>query len=134
MSERLTRSIEELVQQDGRYPPAAYMLVFEGLEVALAKLPARRHVTPRELVEGVRDVALRDFGMLAKSVLESWNVHSTGAIGDLVFKLIEKKLLVAGAEDNRTQFEEVFDFEDGITQAFLEAMERDPPTLCGAKG
>src|SRR5687768_15269429 len=103
MSERLERSIEELARQDKRYPPAAYMMVFEGLECALSKLPARRHVTPRELVEGVRDVALRDWGLLARTVLESWNIRNTGEIGDLVFNLIEKKLLVAGAEDNRAQ-------------------------------
>ena len=83
MSERLERSIEELARQDRRYPPQAYMLVFEGLEVALAKLPARRHVTPHELVDGVREAALQQWGLLARTVLESWNVRSTGEIGDV---------------------------------------------------
>lgn len=133
MSERLERSIEELVREDRRYPPAAYMLVFEGLESALQKLPARRHVTPRELVDGVREVALREWGLMARTVLESWNIRNTGEIGDLVFNLIEKKLLVAGAEDQRSHFEDAFEFHEGFDRAFLESLERDPPTLCASK-
>lgn len=134
MSERLEKSIEELARADRRYPPAAYMLVFEGLESALAKLPARRHVTPRELVDGVRQAALDQWGFMARTVLESWNITNTGEIGDLVFNLIEKRLLVAGAEDNRAQFEDAFDFVDGFDRAFLDGLERDPPTLCASKG
>ncbi len=133
MSERLERSIEELARKDRRYPPAAYMLVFEGLECALQRLPARRHVTPRELVEGVREVALREWGLLARAVLESWNVRTTGEIGDLVFNLIDKRLLVAGAEDTHEQFEDVFEFHEGFDRAFLDAIERDPPKLCSTK-
>ena len=129
MSERLNRSLEELTRLDRRYPSEAYMLVFEGLECALAKLPARRHVSPRELVEGVREAALREFGLLAKGVLDAWNVRSTGDIGDLVFNLIEKKLLVASAEDTRAQFEDLFSFDDGFERAFLDHLERDPPAL-----
>jgi uncharacterized repeat protein (TIGR04138 family) len=133
MSERLERSIEELARHDRRYPPAAYMLVFDGLESALAKLPARRHVTPRELVEGVRETALRQWGLLARTVLESWNVRSSGEIGDLVFNLIERKLLVAGAEDDRAQFEGAFAFEDGFDRAFAQELERDPPRMLATK-
>lgn len=133
MSERLERSIEELARQDRRYPPAAYMLVFEGLESALAKLPARRHVTPRELALGVRDAAQQQWGFMARTVLESWNVRSTGDIGDLVFNLIERKLLVAGAEDSRAQFEDAFDFAEGFDRAFLEELERDPPRVASPR-
>ena len=133
MSERLEKSIEELARADRRYPPAAYMLVFEGLESALAKLPARRHVTPRELVDGVRQAALDQWGFMARSVLESWNITNTGEIGDLVFNLIDKKLLVAGADDNRAQFEELFDFADGFEQAFAEELGREPPSMRASK-
>jgi uncharacterized repeat protein (TIGR04138 family) len=133
MSERLEKSIEELARSDRRFPPGAYLLVFEGLECALARLPARRHVTPRELVEGVREAALKQWGLLARVVLESWNVRSTGDIGDLVFNLIEKRLLVAGADDDRAKFQDGFDFHAGFDQAFFEELERDPPTLCASK-
>ena len=133
MSERLERSIEELARQDRRYPPGAYMLVFEGLECALTRLPARRHVTPRELVEGVREAAVKQWGLVARTVLESWNIRTTGEIGDLVFNLIDKKLLVAGAEDNRAQFEDLFDFADGFDRAFADELGREPPSMRASK-
>ena len=52
---------------------------------------------------------------------------------DLVFNLIERKLLVAGADDNRALFDDVFDFESGFDRAFDEGLDRDPPQLCSSK-
>ena len=129
MSEKLERSIEELARQDRRYPPAAYLLVFEGLETALGRLTTRRHVSPRELLEGIRETALTQWGLLARPVLETWNIHSTGDLGDLVFNLISRGLLVAGDEDNRAQFEAAFEFREGFDGSFLDDLERHPPKL-----
>ncbi len=129
MSERLERSIEELAREHKRFAPGAYLLVFDGLERALTRLPARRHVTPRELVEGIRDVALEQWGFMARAVLEAWNVRATADFGDIVFSLIERGLLVAGDDDDRAQFANAFEFRDGFDQAFLEDLDRHPPRL-----
>lgn len=133
MSEKLERSIEELARQERRFPPGAYLLVFEGLEVALGRLPHRRHVAPRELLEGIRDAALDQWGWLARTVLESWNVRSTSDLGDLVFSLIRRGLLVAGDEDHRGQFDEVFDFREAFDAGFDDRMSRQPPRLLVSK-
>ncbi len=129
MQDRLQEQIEEIARRDRRYPPDAYVLVFEGLECALGRLAARRHVTPAELVEGVRDAALDQYGLLARAVLESWNVRDTGAVGDLVFNLIKRGLLEAGEDDTAEQFRGVFEFDDGFERAFDESLERNPPRL-----
>ena len=129
MSEKLERSIEELARMDRRFPPAAYMLVFEGLEVALARLSHRRHVAPQELLNGIRTAALDQWGLLARTVLESWNIKTTADLGDLVFSLISKGLLVAGDEDHRAQFENTFEFHEGFDEAFLADLERRPPRV-----
>ena len=129
MQERLQEQIEEIARRDRRYPPEAYVLVFEGLECALARMSSRRHVTPSELVEGVREAALSQWGFLARAVLESWGVQDTGAVGDLVFNLIRRGLLEAGEDDTPEQFVGVFSFDDGFDRAFRESLERDPPRL-----
>lgn len=133
MSEKLERSIEELAREDRRYPPPAYLLVFEGLEVALSRLPQRRHVAPRELLEGIRDAALEQWGLLSRTVLETWNVRCTADLGDLVFNLIDRGLLVAGDEDNRGQFDDVFDFREAFDEGFLAQLERHPPRVAAAR-
>jgi uncharacterized repeat protein (TIGR04138 family) len=129
MRDRLQDQLEDLAQEDRRYPPDAYLLVFEGLEAALARLTARRHVTPAELVAGVRDAAVDQFGLMARAVLESWNMRSGGAVGDLVFNLIQRGLLEAGEDDTREKFENAYELNEGLGEAFLESLERDPPRL-----
>ncbi len=129
MQDRLQEQINEIAQRDRRYPAEAYVLVFEGLECALARMSTRRHVTPCELVEGVREAALSQFGLLARAVLESWNIHDTGAVGDLVFNLIRRGLLEAGEDDTPQQFQGVFSFDDGFELAFEKVLETDPPRL-----
>lgn len=133
MSEKLERSIEELARADRRFPPGAYMLVFEGLEVALARLAHRRHVAPPELLAGIRDAAVTQWGFLARTVLDQWNIRSTGDLGDVVFNLIQRGLLVAGDEDHRGQFENVFDFEQAFDGRFLEEITRHPPKLAAPR-
>lgn len=133
MSEKLERSIEDLAREDRRFPPGAYLLVFEGLEVALSRLPHRRHVAPRELVEGIRDAALDQWGWLARTVLESWNVRTTANFGELVFSLIARGLLVAGDEDQRAQFDDVFDFAEGFDATFEDRLLRQPPRLVASR-
>ena len=129
MQDRLQEQIDEIAKRDRRYPSEAYVLVFEGLECALARMSTRRHVTPAELVEGVREAALSQWGLLARAVLESWNIHETGAIGDLVFNLIRRGLLEAGEDDTPQQFQGVFSFDDGFSVAFEKSLESDPPRL-----
>ncbi len=133
MSEKLERSIEELARVDRRFPPGAYMLVFEGLEVALGRLTHRRHVAPQELLDGIRVAALEQWGLLARTVLASWNVHTTADLGDLVFSLIARGLLVAGDDDHRAQFQDVFDFHEGFDESFLADLERRPPRVLAAR-
>ena len=129
MQDRLQEQIDEIAQRDRRYPADAYVLVFEGLECALARISARRHVTPDELVLGVREAALNQWGLLARAVLESWSICETGAVGDLVFNLIKHGLLEAGEDDTPEQFVGVFSYDDGFHDGFESLLADDPPRL-----
>ena len=46
------------------------------------------HVNARELCEAVRKLGLRQYGLLAGTVLAHWRVRSTSDIGDIVYNLI----------------------------------------------
>ena len=129
MAQRLRNSIEELARDDRRFPPEAYMLVFDGLEAALAKLDTRRHVSPDELVEGVLDRAVDRWGMLARAVLDDWNVHTGADIGDMVFNLVDRRLLVASESDTRAEFAVAGPLTDDVEETFLAHLERHPPRV-----
>src|SRR5215471_9295907 len=97
--------LAELVKRDPRYAYEAYEFVFEALghtQRLLGRVPAEEeasvgdpqyHVTGRELVLGIRDLALREFGMMARIVLRMWGINRTSDFGEIVFNLVEGKLM-----------------------------------------
>jgi uncharacterized repeat protein (TIGR04138 family) len=72
------------------------------------------HVTGRKLCEAVRKLALRQYGLLAATVLNHWGVRSTSDIGDIVYNLIAAGDLEKTPSDSRADFDNVFDFETDL--------------------
>jgi uncharacterized repeat protein (TIGR04138 family) len=116
--------IMAICQKDARYRPAAYRFVmYEGIEYTTRehlKLTekTRRHLTGAELCEGLRKLALKQFGFMALDVWRSWGIHGTRDWGHVVFTLCENNLLSRNDTDCIEDFENVFDMEKGLRQAF----------------
>jgi uncharacterized repeat protein (TIGR04138 family) len=79
---------------------------------------AERHLTGQELCEAIRVYALEQFGYMAKCVLNSWGVKTTGDFGEIVFNLIRIGQMRKTNQDRREDFDDVFDFEAGLRQSF----------------
>ena len=77
-----------------------------------------RHLTGQELCEAIRLYALEQYGYMAKSVLNHWGVRNTGDFGEIVFNLIEIGQMRKTNEDTREDFNDVFDFDQGLCQSF----------------
>lgn len=105
-------TIERLRALDQRYSDRAYAFVLASLEEVVEGLPRRRHVSGGELVAGCRDLALRLYGPLAKTVLEHWRVCTTRDIGEIVFNLLEVGVLSKDEADSRHDFDDLFDFTE----------------------
>jgi uncharacterized repeat protein (TIGR04138 family) len=122
-----TESDEEklanLLRKDPRFRREAYQFVQESLEFTRRKLTRRGHVTGRELSEGVRDLALERFGLLAKTVLNQWGICSTGNVGDIVYNMIDAKIMVKQDSDNREDFDNVYDFSVAFQAEFKMELE-----------
>ncbi len=123
MSSEKTESILRICRRDGRYAPQAYYFVFDALDYTIQRMNKMRHVTGRELLEGVRLYATENFGFLARSVLEEWGVRSTEDLGNIVFNLVEGELLSRTETDRREDFVDVFDFDDAFDQSFRKSLE-----------
>lgn len=122
--------LAELLRRDRRYHRDAYFFVFEALRFAQEQLgiggmvsdqdpDEERHVTGQQLCEAIRQYAVQQYGMLAKNVLNEWGVHNTGDFGEIVFNLIDIGQMKKTDSDRREDFENVFDFDDGLRDAFL---------------
>jgi uncharacterized repeat protein (TIGR04138 family) len=109
-SAELLAKIETIASQSGDYSPQAYLFVLESLEMVLARLGERRHVSGEDLLEGIKDLAKDRFGPMAKDVLNSWEVHTTLDFGRIVFHLVEAGLLSKTPEDSLSDFIDKYDF------------------------
>ena len=124
--------LADLLRRDRRYHRDAYFFVFEALRFAQEQMgiggmasplqedpDEERHVTGQQLCEAIRQYAIQQYGMLAKNVLNEWGVRNTGDFGEIVFNLIEIGQMKKTEHDRREDFENVFDFNDGLQDAFL---------------
>jgi uncharacterized repeat protein (TIGR04138 family) len=119
-----------LLRRDRRYHRDAYFFVFEALRYAHDQLgfgqPSpgdveneQRHVTGQQLCEAIRRFAVEQYGLMAKSVLNEWGVRSTSDFGEIVFNLIDIGQMKKTDSDRREDFDDVFNFDDGLRDAFL---------------
>jgi uncharacterized repeat protein (TIGR04138 family) len=102
----------QLEARNPRFQGKAYLFLLSSLHRVMERLDEPRHISGRELAEGVRDLALEQYGPMARTVLGHWGIHRTDDLGDIVFALVECGILTKQDEDRRHDFEGVFDFEE----------------------
>ena len=124
MSTEKTESVLQIVRRDPRYGPQAYYFIFEALDFTLQRLGKTRHVTGRELLEGIRLYACEHFGFLARTVLAEWGIRQTGDFGEVVFNLVEAGLLSRTEKDTREEFANVYDFEEAFEREFRRSLSK----------
>jgi uncharacterized repeat protein (TIGR04138 family) len=119
-------AVRLIVREDPRFDAAAYLFIRDALDHTVRALrkqtPASprqgNHVSGRELMEGVRDFALQQYGPLAFTVLDYWRVRSCADFGDIVFNLIEFGVFSKTDTDSREDFAQVFDFHEALLRPF----------------
>ncbi len=79
-----------------------------------------RHVSGRELCWALRDYALKRWGLLARVVLESWNVRATNDLGSIVFGFIDFDMMRKQPEDTMEDFDSIFSFDDAFDNITLD--------------
>lgn len=127
----LRNGLAAILARDPRYTYHAYDFVFEALEYTknLKKQSksrgrgrakaAPRHVTGHDLCEGARRLALEQYGMMALAILKLWGIRSTSDIGEIVYNLIQSGDFEKTSSDERSDFDNVFDFEVAFQREFV---------------
>jgi uncharacterized repeat protein (TIGR04138 family) len=111
-------ALDRLVIQDSRYRREGYLFVLSALEFVVGRLEKRRHVSGRELLEGIRELALQRFGLMTTTVFQHWGVTKTRDFGEIVFRLIGAGLLSKTEEDSIRDFESVYDFDEAFVRDY----------------
>lgn len=106
----LLQKIQGITRKNPRYKPEAYLFVLAALHFTVSQLASPRHITGKELLEGIRLYGLDQFGPLTQQVFEHWGVKTTLDFGHIVFSLVDAKLLGKTEEDSLADFQGVYDF------------------------
>lgn len=110
--------LEQVIANDPRYKPEAYVFVHDALGHTWSRLNQRRHITGRELLDGIKDLALKRYGPMALAVLNSWGVKTTDDIGAIVFNLVDAGILSRTEEDHIEDFHAVYDFGEVFVRSY----------------
>src|SRR5262249_40317171 len=131
--------IDQIIAKDTRYLRDAYFFVRESLDHTqkmIGKTPkkdeTRYHVSGQELLKGIRDYALQQFGPMTLSVLEEWGIRRCEDFGEIVFNMVETKLLAKTDKDSRDDFKNGYDFQEAFRKPFLPSEKASSP-LAGTK-
>lgn len=116
--------VEQICEKDLRFSTDAYHFVQEGLNHTLKSLKrggqhTHRHVSGQELLHGLREFALKEYGPMSKAVLNEWGIRTTDDIGQIVFNLVNASVLGKNDTDSPNDFKNVFTFDDAFVKPFI---------------
>ncbi|HUO08746.1 MAG TPA: Minf_1886 family protein [Phycisphaerae bacterium] len=123
MNETTRKSLEQVVEECGRYPIEAFEFVRHGLNHTVSKIHGDTrtkaeqacHVTGQQLCWGLRNYAIEKYGLMAETVLAHWGVVRTGDFGRIVFAMVDNKLMAKTDDDDVRDFQNVFDFSTAFS-------------------
>ena len=107
-----------------KYHPDAYRFVDQALRHTQKRLgrsaenvaneeneEEAAHINGRELLDGIRELAVNEFGLMAIVVLHHWGVRGTEDFGRIVFDFIERGAMRKTDRDQLNDFFDVYDFD-----------------------
>ncbi len=112
-----------------RYHPAAFEFVDLALRYTQKKLgkrgevrdeppPDDAHISGPQLLDGIREVALKEYGLMTMTVLRNWGVTTTDDFGRIVWDMIENGHMRRTDRDQLSDFFAVYDFEKAFDQDY----------------
>ena len=122
------KPLHKIVEEVGLYPVEAFEFVQQGLSYTVHKLhgdvkdeKVSRHVSGQDLCDGLREFALMNWGLLARTVLARWNVRKTIDFGRIVFALVDNGYMQKTDDDTLDDFRDVFDFKTAFENYKIES-------------
>jgi uncharacterized repeat protein (TIGR04138 family) len=127
-------AVDRILEEDPRYQRDVYSFVRDALDFTVKQqkktregAPSSRHVTPGQLLDGIRLLALKEFGPMVPTVFAYWHVRSCEDLGHIVFNLIRKGFLGKNESDTLEQFRGGYDFHEAFVLPYLpDPAEKKP--------
>jgi uncharacterized repeat protein (TIGR04138 family) len=121
----IEQAIEQLTRTDPRYPKDAYHFVREALDFTIKQHKKKtaagnreHHICGKDLLEGIRVFALKEYGPLTHTVLNYWNLKRSEDIGEVVYNLVSIRVLKTSDTDSKDDFNRGYDFKEAFIHPF----------------
>ena len=124
MNQEIDNLLEEICEKDKRYGRDAYEFVLEALSFTQKKLRRLKHVTGEELLGGIRELLFNKFGLMTLPVLRHWGIRSTEDFGNIVFNLVENRILSKTEDDSIESFKNGYDFHEAFNVGYRRMLEK----------
>ena len=124
MAEETKKSLEQIAKLDGRYNIRMIKFVHQGLGTTIEQLRGdieenqSLHITGRQLCFGLAEAAVKNWGRLAKAVLNCGGIKTTRDFGEIVYLLIKHNWMYAQPEDSIEDFDNIYDFGNVFEKNF----------------
>ncbi len=99
--------------------------VLDETKAVVPKEEEQKHVSGQELLEGIRDYALNEFGPMVMTVFEEWGIRSCKDFGEMVFLLVDHRILRKTDKDSHADFENGYDFHEAFRKPYLPKAKAD---------
>lgn len=116
--------IRKIREEDPRYSRAAYYFLRQALDYSLKEMHKRgemrqnNHLSGSQLLEGIRMYALQQYGPMARTVLEHWGIKDCRDFGNIVFNLVDFRVLGKTENDSLEDFEGGYNFHEAFDAPF----------------
>ena len=74
-----------------------------------------RHVTGEQLCWGLRDYAIDQYGLLARTILKRWHIRESADFGRIVFAMVDNGLMLKTDDDTLADFTDIFEFDEAFS-------------------
>lgn len=129
--------IRAIRREDPRYAKGAYFFLRQALDFSIKSLAERgelgetNHLSGQQLLEGIREFALDQYGPMARCVLGHWGIEQCEDFGNIVFNLVDSKVLGKTEQDRPEDFAGGYNFREAFDRPFrprrkLPMIKRSP--------
>jgi len=124
VSDEFEAIIEDIYERDIRYREDAYIFVMEALEFTQKKYKCTKHVRGEEMLQGMKELLLNKFGPMTLTVLKHWGINNTEDFGNIVFNLVENRVLSKTEDDNIEEFRDGYDFGEVFDSGYRKQLAK----------
>jgi len=116
--------IRMIRKEDSRYQRGAYYFLRQALDFSLKQLQQEdkprenQHLSGQQLLEGIRRFGIQQYGPMVLQVLNYWGIKECRDFGNVVFNLVECRVLGKTEQDRPEDFDGGYDFLEAFDQPF----------------